>query len=168
MNRLAIGLCTCLACASCAVSEMQLKRIDQDIPSALVREYSDNSSPYVDEGESHFWPLLYIGAEHVAKTEDGFQASTWGTFGVGLISSQRGHATYDAEGRLLEAGATLSLFTGLLSRERGRRVRSGDQMQSGYAWSTLWGVFGTEKEPNGARSVTLLWIPIPISGGDRE
>jgi len=164
----AIVIClACLACLGCASSQMTLKRVGQDIPSALVSKYNTNASPYVDEAETYCLPLLFISKGHVAKTVNGFQAYEDGSLGFGILIATAEYADFDEKGQLLKQEAKGSLLTGLLLSERVSRVRQGTELKTGHAWSMLWGAIGFEKDPNGAKRLSVLWIPIPISRGDK-
>jgi len=144
---------------------MTLKRIDQDIPSALVEKYNSNKAAYADEGKTACLPLLIFGNEHLAKTAAGFQAYKDGSMGIGLIIHSVEKADFDPKGRLLKHESKGSLLTGLLLSEKTGKAMKNDVVLKSYARSTLWGALGYSSEMDGAKKLSVLWIPIPLSRG---
>ena len=71
MKKLSVVIVICLGCLGCSHSEITLKDIDQDIPSALVETYNTKTTPYVDEGETCCLLLLLTSSGHVAQTHEG-------------------------------------------------------------------------------------------------
>ena len=152
--------------AGCASHRMTLKRIDQDMPSALVEKYNGNAAPYVDEGKAWCLPLLLSYEEHVAKTDQGFNAYQGGSLGLGLLLSETAYADFDAKGTLVKKEKASSLLTGLLLSTHGAQAKEDDTIKKADAWSILWGAIGFSEHADGAKRLSLLWIPIPICRGN--
>jgi hypothetical protein len=163
MMKLIVTAAVCSLSVGCSISKMALRRIDRDIPSALVTKYSTSDAPYVDEGQISCLPLLLDSEGNVAKTHAGFQANRDASFGFGLLISSSEEADYDQKGQLQEFSSHSTLLTGLLLSERSDLVRKGDKLNEGYAWSTLWGLLGFARDVNGAKRLSILWIPIPVA-----
>jgi len=162
--KIANGLAAALAVlllSGCAHSRMAFRDLDGDIPSPLVARYAASDRAYADEGATLLFPVLHAN-EYVAKTGAGFQAArkTGLLFGLLLASDKMSH--FDPVGQLLEYTGRGWVLTGLVAHYRVDLRRAGGVARESGGWSVLWGAVGYRERPDGERTLTLLWIPIPL------
>lgn len=153
--------------SGCSSTSMKLRALDQDIPAALVAQYKVSDKAYVDEGKTILLPLLYHYEEYVSKTSNGFQGKGQGGMPLGLLLWSHETSDFGQDGRLMEYKGTAAFLTGLLLSQNGELKRTNDTLCEGGGWSILWGAIGFRERATGERSVTLLWLPIPVGRAPR-
>lgn len=153
--------------SGCSSTSMRLRAMDQDIPAALVAQYKASHEAYVDEGTITILPLLYTYRGYVSKTTNGFQAEGQGGLPLGLLIWSKEAADFGQDGRLVEYREVGTLLTGLLLGTETELKRTHDTLSDGGGWSVLWGAIGFRERCSGERSVTLLWLPIPVGRASR-
>jgi hypothetical protein len=154
--------------SGCSSTSMELRTLDQDIPAALVAQYNKASDKaYVDEGKTIVLPLLYHYEQYVSKTATGFQAKAQGGMPLGLLFGSHEASDFGQDGRLMEYRGDGTLLTGLLLSQNEELKRTNDTLCEGGGWSLLWGAIGFRERTTGERSITLLWLPIPVGRAPR-
>lgn len=156
-----LGLCVMVG-SGCSSTSMKLRAMDQDLPATLVAEYKASDKAYVDEGKTICLPLLLSKEEYVAKTTTGFQAKRQGGLPLGLLLWSDEASDFGQDGHLMEYKGRAAFLTGLLLSQSGELKRNNDTLREGGGWSILWGAIGFRERATGERSVTLLWLPIPV------
>lgn len=149
-----------------ACGSLDLRAFDQDMPKALVEQYRrGGSKKYVDQGLA-WLPFLRINVGWAAKTEDGFTARSFSSWGpLGIIQSQRERATWDSEGRILRHAYVRGALWGLLFEEwYGARKENGGWVGA-ESFKILKGLLGYEIRSEGSVIAYFLYIPIPLRSG---
>jgi hypothetical protein len=150
---------TLLIGAGC--TQISLKRLDQDIPSALVEKYNSTENEYVDTGTRYF-PIPFLsGKEHVAKTDRGFQAYQHKNYAL-LLADTTKQADFDRQGQLLRYAATGSFLTPIIYSERSEKIRIRNEIREDASKKILLGCLGTQTTMRGDWILTVLWVPCPI------
>ncbi|MDF7798368.1 hypothetical protein P4C99_02775 [Pontiellaceae bacterium B1224] len=151
-----------LTLVGCSSTNMSLKRIDQDIPEALVKKYNSDKNPYVDEGEYICLPLLLFADSHVAQTSSGFQAYSSGDLGLIILGGTK-KSYFDDEGKLLKYHSSKTFLTSLINHESYTKLKTENGFETSYRNKFLLGAFGTNKKMSGEKELLILWIPIRTS-----
>jgi hypothetical protein len=153
--------------SGCSSTSLKMRAMDQDIPAALVAQYNVSNKAYVDEGKTFILPLLYHYEEYVSKTPNGFQARGQGGVPLGLLFWSHETSDFGQDGRLMEYRGQGALLTGLLLSQKEELKRTNGTLCEGGGWSILWGAVGFRERTTGERSITLLWLPIPVGRAPR-
>jgi hypothetical protein len=145
--------------AGCSSTNMELRNINQDIPSALVKKYNKSSEPYVDEGKYSNLPFLMLSNEYVAKTESGFQAYE-STDWILLLANHTQYSSFDKNGNITQIVIRKYFLASLFSRESYSFSYTEDGAESSYNVKCILGAFGVDKSKSGKKRIKILWIPI--------
>ena len=150
-----------LMMAGTGCTHISLKRLDQDIPTELVKTYNSNTNEYVDTGVRYF-PIPYLsGNEYVAKTARGFQAYQHRNYGLLLVDTKK-EASFDPNGQLLQYNAAGSFLTRMIYSEKNEKKRIGGELKEGSSKKILLGCLGTETTVNDNVFLIVLWVPCPV------
>ena len=148
----------------------QVKELDADMPTAIVKQYAESDKPYVDRG--FFWvPCIKMRRMHVSKTAGGYHATGhFATGPLGVLVLGKESSDFDDQGQLLQYSARVSCLWGILLCDNS--CREYDQAEENWSrqWSRkiLFGLLGYEGNSHHWRAFYLLYVPIVTSHGNRH
>jgi hypothetical protein len=149
----------CLIFSGCTSTEMTLKRIDQDIPGAIVKKYNSNTESYVDEGKYFCLPLLLSTDSYVAKTSTGFQGYSNANLGIILVDNTK-YSDFDENGKLTKCRCHKTFLTSLVYSRSCRHIFDENEPKHSSSKRIFFNAFGSNSKISGEQQLVVLWLPI--------
>jgi hypothetical protein len=164
----AIASVALLALAFVSCRSMQLRDLDQAIPSPLVEDYAASTSEYADEG--FFWlPLIASSSEDVSQIAGGFQGRGYYTLGpLALIHGAKESARWAADGSRRAYSRESAWLWGVLYGSEEHEALTNKGWRTAGTQKVLFGLIGYGAELDGARIFYFLWIPFWMRASDED